>query len=917
MAVTTEEVRAPSRRAERSAPPGGRRPGSMRSLLDQVGVACGQGVAGLGNLLFVLLLARVLEPGQFAEAAAFLALYLLVHAPMASLSAGGALAPRQMLETRRTVGLLGLGTGVTIAVAAIPLSTSLDLRLSLVLLLACTVPVAGLLALERGRLYGYYAYEGVVASLVMEPAVRLAVGLLLAITLGAAGAGGGVVAAGYASLLTLLLWRVPRGGVHAPSAWLEGRSRLTFRSVAPTMFSFVLLAVLQGQALLFANSLLAPGDAGAFAALSTLGGIAVFATVTVPLVLIPRAAAGERGVLPVALSLAVSVGAVTVLTVTLAPEAVLGLLFGGQYLEVAPLAASYVAAMALLGVARVLVADQTARTGGWSVAGLLLAAAVLQAGFIVAGPATVATIVGATLAACASLTVGASLLALVRDHGVRERVADWVRRPRRTLSQPVSRHTVLALGVMTLVGLGVRLIFTRGLWLDEAISVGMAQMSLSGLMTELRFGDVHPPGHYLLLWGVVRVLGTGELAIRLPSVLAGIALIPALYMLAREAYDRSAGLIAAGFAVVAPIPVWYAQEARMYAPFLLLGVLALLAQLKAIDRGAPQDWLLYAVATAGLLWLQYFGALPVLVQQMAFGYVAWRRRRQHDVLRPLLVGWATATSAVVVTLLPLYPILRDQVIAYSNRGAGLSPIPGAMGATETQASEVVYMVGANVVWSILGYHPTETMTMLVALWPLVMLLGLFLLGRGRSPATSLLLVVAAVPPLLLLGVAGQRPDLFELRYFIIAVPVVLVLMARGVALTLRGPTRLGAASLIAVVMVIGLVDQQTNVGQPRAYNFEGAFSDVESILDEGDILLYEPDYLEGLVDYYAPDLNAHALDDAGLPEEGFEGRVVLLGSFLEQQPHAQQAGSAVGEMSHRRGEAERREYANVSVWIWQ
>src|SRR5690606_5103706 len=53
--------------------------------------AVAQVASGAGNLVFALAAARLLAPGAFADLAAFLALYLVVHVPAASLSAGGAL----------------------------------------------------------------------------------------------------------------------------------------------------------------------------------------------------------------------------------------------------------------------------------------------------------------------------------------------------------------------------------------------------------------------------------------------------------------------------------------------------------------------------------------------------------------------------------------------------------------------------------------------------------------------------------------------------------------------------------------------------------------------------------------------------------------------------------------------------------
>ena len=60
----------------------------------------------------------------------------------------------------------------------------------------------------------------------------------------------------------------------------------------------------------------------------------------------------------------------------------------------------------------------------------------------------------------------------------------------------------------------------------------------------------------------------------------------------------------------------------------------------------------------------------------------------------------------------------------------------------------------------------------------------------------------------------------------------------------------GASSrrgVLTAVMVVGLVDQQLNGANPRLYDFKGAFAHIEADAKEGDIVLYEPDYLAEVV----------------------------------------------------------------------
>ncbi len=125
----------------------------------------------------------------------------------------------------------------------------------------------------------------------------------------------------------------------------------------------------------------------------------------------------------------------------------------------------------------------------------------------------------------------------------------------------------------------------RGIWLDEAISIHQAHLSLHDLFRNLYYGDRQPPLYHLTLWLTIRAFGDSEFAVRLPSLIAGTLVIPVLYELGRELYDRRTGLIAAAFAAVSPLLIWYSQEVRMYEFAALFGLLALLTQLRVIRNG--------------------------------------------------------------------------------------------------------------------------------------------------------------------------------------------------------------------------------------------------------------------------------------------------------------------------------------------
>ena len=166
----------------------------------QLAVMSGQLVAGLGNLLYAVILAHVLDPGDYADVVAFLAVYVLMHVPAAAFSAAGSLAPDRVDRLTPRIAVIGLITGLSIALMSGWIGELAGIDRALVLALAAAAPAAALLGLRRGVAYGHEQLGRVSASLVSEPAMRLGVGVVLALIAGPIGAAVGAVLAGYTAL---------------------------------------------------------------------------------------------------------------------------------------------------------------------------------------------------------------------------------------------------------------------------------------------------------------------------------------------------------------------------------------------------------------------------------------------------------------------------------------------------------------------------------------------------------------------------------------------------------------------------------------------------------------------------------------------------------------------------------------------
>jgi 4-amino-4-deoxy-L-arabinose transferase-like glycosyltransferase len=442
-------------------------------------------------------------------------------------------------------------------------------------------------------------------------------------------------------------------------------------------------------------------------------------------------------------------------------------------------------------------------------------------------------------------------------------------------------------------------------------------MSLGGMLEHLRANDVHPPLHHLTLWLVVRVLGTGELAVRLPSLIASTALIPLLYRAGRDVYDRRAGIAAAGLATVAPFAVWYADEARMYAFFMLFALLAAWAQVRVLRDGRRRDWLAWAAAAAALVYTQYFALLFVVVQQLGFVVALAARRRNGRRLRALGLPWLGWSAALAVVTAPLMGFAHAQFAANEAAGKGFEQVPSQTGGALAGATSPpgAYEAITNVAWAVLGYHSDATMKAIAALWPLLLLLALALLGRGRSPRTLLLAACAILPAAVLFGLGQLKPFVFEVRYFVGAVPLALLLLARAAtSWTVRPAPAFAACGVAAVAMAAGLADQQLNGSNPRVYDFEGAVHAVEARARPGDVLVYEPPYLGQVIAYYDRDrIRARPLGSRP-PEPRRGRRVFVLASFLDKPQFRQATEQAVRRLDRRHRLVWRDSRPQIRIW---
>jgi 4-amino-4-deoxy-L-arabinose transferase-like glycosyltransferase len=164
-----------------------------------------------------------------------------------------------------------------------------------------------------------------------------------------------------------------------------------------------------------------------------------------------------------------------------------------------------------------------------------------------------------------------------------------------------------SLSFILLMGFIVRLpgIFSRPIWYDEAFSILFSEKGLGpmlyGTLTSTGAGtaDIHPLGYYSLLWVWMSVFGGSLLAVRLMSIIAGVATVGLAYLIAQELFSKRIAVLSGVIVALAPFQVHYSQEIRMYALLAFWLLLATYAIIRAsLGAGGKKWWLIFAVYCA-------------------------------------------------------------------------------------------------------------------------------------------------------------------------------------------------------------------------------------------------------------------------------------------------------------------------------
>lgn len=216
-----------------------------------------------------------------------------------------------------------------------------------------------------------------------------------------------------------------------------------------------------------------------------------------------------------------------------------------------------------------------------------------------------------------------------------------------------------------------------GLWFDEVKTlVRYVTLPLGQIVTT--YDDQNQHVLYSILARLsTDVLGATPSALRLPSVLMGVASLWATYRFGREVTDRVEALLATGLLTFSYHHVWFSQNARGYTGLLLWSLLASALFLQLVRNDRPHRYALALAYGASIALATYTHITAVVVfgaHLLIAAWTWWRHRARAD--RPTPAPGPLAWGLVLgVTLsLQLYAFVLPQVA-----GTLLTPSSGGLG----------------------------------------------------------------------------------------------------------------------------------------------------------------------------------------------------------------------------------------------
>jgi 4-amino-4-deoxy-L-arabinose transferase-like glycosyltransferase len=374
---------------------------------------------------------------------------------------------------------------------------------------------------------------------------------------------------------------------------------------------------------------------------------------------------------------------------------------------------------------------------------------------------------------------------------------------------------------------------SKSLYRDEAFTASTVLRPWGDLLSFSIEHEANGALHAGLLRAFSIFAGDSEAALRSLSVVAMVALIPAVAAVAWRLLSPRVAVLASALIVVNGSAAGYAQNARTYALSMVLATLATL--FFVLDVEQPRRWTIAAFWGAGVL-LAYSHIVGLLLLAALVGSLWFLPPHQRLVKRRL-----TASGLIVLASLPM-----AYLIATHDEGM---PITG-------------FRLGAfrDVLFTMTGRAGVIGVLLTLALGLLALQVTVRIwkqsLHSRDAWVHAVLILWAALPGLLLAVTSPVSPPLVIGRYLLFCLPALAIYEAIGFNALLdrvgrRNPSagwlRVATAAVVLAVSAYGVVYWYSDGGEE---DWRGTTATVLAATQPGDRVLFANDSVRLFFEYY-------------------------------------------------------------------
>lgn len=377
-------------------------------------------------------------------------------------------------------------------------------------------------------------------------------------------------------------------------------------------------------------------------------------------------------------------------------------------------------------------------------------------------------------------------------------------------------------------------LLTQSIRLDEAQSIWAATKPVSGILSYLSL-DVAAPLYAVLLHFWIQVLGPDIIYARILSLIFFLMTLPVLYILAKESSNKKVALLTVTLFSLSPFIMWYTSEARMYTLFTFITGLNHLFFLRVLKSDGKKEVGKYLITLILGLYTHYFFVF-LLITQAVYLLSLWfidflsdddKEGRVTDIIWrhrevPLRIG--------KIMILAFY-FFAPWLIFVMSRG-------GASGTQPLIARPTTFNIFQAFVNFLFGFQANGMQSVLVAFWPLAVIVLFFVFTQKRRTMLSNVgyFVMATFFPVFIDFVGSYVRPIFLSRYLILITPSLFFILAW----VLINNSRKVSSYLIAIVICVmfGLMTyQNVSAATPVKEDYKGVSDYLESNARKDDIIL--------------------------------------------------------------------------------